>query len=135
MSRKKKKKNQNTAARTSRPPESSYLKITAILASVFAIGLFIKVAFFQQSDPLYLAGSDPSSQKLNSSIEYRVQQVAANFKCACGGCGELPLDECTCDMPRGAKEEKNYIRNKLRDGLTVDQVVQLVNDKYGHLVG
>jgi len=135
MSQKKRKQNRNKARRKSRPPESSYLKITAAIASVFAVGLFIKVAFFQQSAPILPTGSEPSSSRLDGSIEYRVQQVAANFKCACGGCGEQPLDECACDMPRGAREEKDFIRKKLRDGLTVDQVVQLVNDKYGHFVG
>jgi hypothetical protein len=34
--------------------------------------------------------------------------VAANFKCACGQCGELFLIDCTCDMARGAVEEKNW---------------------------
>ncbi len=49
-----------------------------------------------------------------------------------GGCGELPLDECTCDMPRGAVEEKNFIRTKLGEGLTTDAVIKLVNERYGH---
>ena len=62
----------------------------------------------------------------------QVRQVAANFRCACGGCGELPLDECQCDMPSGAVEEKNFIKTKLLDGYTVPQVVELVDEKYGH---
>ena len=130
MSRKKKK----IKAASKRQPEASYLKITAVIVSLFAVGFFIKVAFFQQGAPIYPTGSETSSSRLDGSIEYRVQQVAANFKCACGGCDELPLAECTCDMPRGAREEKNFIRNKLREGLTVEQVVQLVNDKYGLLI-
>ena len=134
MPRNKKKRNSNKAALKSRQPETSYWKITAVLASVFAIGLFIKVAFFQKSYLPYPAGSYQASPKIDASFDNRVRQVAVNFKCACGGCGELPLAECTCDMPRGAKEEKNYIRNKLREGLSVDQVVQLVRDKYGHLI-
>jgi hypothetical protein len=34
-------------------------------------------------------------------------------------------------MPRGAKEEKQFIRNKLREGFTVEQVIQLSDQKYG----
>jgi hypothetical protein len=37
-------------------------------------------------------------------------------------------------MPRGAKEEKDFIRDKLRQGLTVDQVVDLVDNEYGHKI-
>jgi cytochrome c-type biogenesis protein CcmH/NrfF len=66
-----------------------------------------------------------------SSIEDQVRQVAVNFKCACGGCGELPLAECQCDMPKGAVEEKSFIRKKLTEGYTVPQVIELVDKKYG----
>ncbi|MBW2623005.1 MAG: hypothetical protein JRD68_08890, partial [Deltaproteobacteria bacterium] len=60
-----------------------------------------------------------------------VLQVASQFRCACGGCGELPLDECRCDMPGGAKEEKTLMRDKLLAGLNVDQVADLVDKKFG----
>jgi cytochrome c-type biogenesis protein CcmH/NrfF len=67
-------------------------------------------------------------------LENQVRLVAANFRCACGGCGELFLIDCTCDMPLGAKEEKDFIRDGLRQGLTVNQVVQRVEQKYGHKI-
>ncbi|MCK5418711.1 MAG: NAD-dependent epimerase/dehydratase family protein, partial [Desulfobacterales bacterium] len=50
----------------------------------------------------------------NSNLAGQVRLVTANFKCACGGCGELFLIDCTCDMPRGAKEEKDFIRKNLQ---------------------
>ncbi len=50
--------------------------------------------------------------------------VAENFKCACGGCGELPLATSECDMPKGSVEEKNFIREKLAEGSTVEQVIE-----------
>jgi hypothetical protein len=37
-------------------------------------------------------------------------------------------------MPRGAKEEKDFIRNRLQQGLTVDQVVNLWDEEYGHKI-
>ena len=130
----KKKSNISKKTPEQRPSESSYWKITAVLATIFAIGLFVKVAFFQGSYPVTPVNSYQSLPPQNASLESQVRRVASNFKCACGGCGELPLVECTCDMPRGAVEEKNYIRNKLREGLTVDQVVQMVRDVYGHMI-
>ena len=87
-----------------------------------------------------VAGSDNVSANLQSTsinkaaLESQIKLVAANFRCACGGCGELFLVDCTCDMPRGAKEEKDFIRNKLRQGLTVDQVIDLVDNEYGHKI-
>jgi cytochrome c-type biogenesis protein CcmH/NrfF len=69
-----------------------------------------------------------------NSEEDQVRQVAVNFKCACGGCGELPLAECQCDMPKGAVEEKSFIRTKLAEGNTVPEVIELVDQEYGHRV-
>lgn len=60
--------------------------------------------------------------------------VVTQFRCACGGCGELFLEECECDMPRGAKTEKAFIREKLEQGLSVDEVIQAVDDLYGHRI-
>jgi hypothetical protein len=34
-------------------------------------------------------------------------------------------------MPKGAVEEKRFIRAKLNEGLTVPQVIELVDKKYG----
>jgi len=34
-------------------------------------------------------------------------------------------------MPKGAVEEKKFIRTKLNEGLTVPQVIELVDKKYG----
>ena len=67
-------------------------------------------------------------------MENQVLQVAVNFKCACGGCGELPLAECQCDMSRGAVEEKSFIRTKLAEGNSVPEVIELVDQEYGHRV-
>lgn len=66
--------------------------------------------------------------------EAKVIAVAGNFKCACGGCGELPLETCTCDMPRGSVEEKKFIREKLAEGFTVEQVIELLDKEYGHRI-
>ena len=80
------------------------------------------------------SGSPPASTTLNLVDEAKVIAVAKNFKCACGGCGELPLETCTCDMPKGAVEEKNFIRQKLAEGFTVEQVIELLDKNYGHRI-
>ena len=108
--------------------------IVALIVFFFAAGVLVKVVFY--SSPVisnrasnYATGTGP-----NSALESQVQLVAANFRCACGGCGELFLIDCTCDMPRGAVEEKAFIRDKLQQGLSVDQVINLVENEYGHKI-
>ena len=130
---KQKKKTQARVKPNQTGREPSYWKIMAIVAIVFSAGLLIKVVFFSTPLPTNVKQTYESSAPLTSTIDLRVQQVASNFRCACGGCGELPLDECACDMPRGAVEEKDFIRKKLNQGLTTDAVINLVNERYGHL--
>ena len=109
--------------------------IIAIIAIIFAMGLILKIVLFpsgggsNQSGSVQTVASEASWDSSLGSKE--VLLVAAQFKCACGGCGELPLDECLCDMPRGAKEEKTFIRDKLLEGLNVAQVTDLLDKKYG----
>jgi cytochrome c-type biogenesis protein CcmH/NrfF len=108
---------------------------------VVAIFLAISAAVVTKMvfSPVSGAGTGAAAYQDNSSgnavLESQVKLVAANFKCACGQCGELFLVDCTCDMSRGAKEEKDFIRDKLRQGLSVDQVVNLVDKEYGHKIG
>ena len=108
--------------------------IVALIVIFFAAGVMVK-AFFSLSPGggPRVSNVSPGSD-VNSVLENQVRLVAANFRCACGQCGELFLIDCTCDTPRGAVEEKEFIRNKLRQGLTVDQVITLVEKEYGHRI-
>jgi hypothetical protein len=134
--------------------QSDFWKITAIVAIILLVGVTAKTMFSggqrtstitsiqaTSSQPIPIqpaTGQSPAVQAATSleanSVEDQVRQVAVNFKCACGGCGELPLAECQCDMPKGAVEEKSFIRTKLAEGYTVPQVIELVDKEYGHRV-
>ena len=107
--------------------------IVSVVALIISAGLIAKIVFVNNDAPVNINQNASTQSPDIVNNDSRVQLVASRFRCACGGCGELPLDECTCDMPRGAVEEKNFIRNKLQQGLTVDQVVKAVDEKYGHL--
>jgi hypothetical protein len=37
-------------------------------------------------------------------------------------------------MSRGAKEEKDIIRRKLQQGMSIDEVITLVEKEYGHRI-
>jgi cytochrome c-type biogenesis protein CcmH/NrfF len=109
------------------------LIVTAILF-FFAAGIVVKILFAPVSGSNIVSANRQTTSINNAALESQIKLVAANFRCACGGCGELFLVDCTCDMPRGAKEEKDFIRDKLRQGLTVDQVVDLLDNEYGHKI-
>ena len=131
--------------------QSNFWMITAIISIVLLVGVTAKMMFAPSqgttsittiratsSQPITIqpvtgqsAAVQAASSLASNSLEDRVRQVAVNFKCACGGCGELPLAECQCDMPKGAVEEKNFIRTKLKEGFTVSEVIELVDGKYG----
>ena len=129
----KKKKEQNTAADVKTGSTQMGWIIVSVVALIISAGLIAKIVFVNNDAPINI-NQNPSIQSSNIvNNDARIQLVASRFRCACGGCGELPLDECTCDMPRGAVEEKNFIRKKLQQGLTIDQVVKAVDEKYGHM--
>ncbi len=152
MAKKKKVRRPQPGPQSVQTKESNFWKITAIIAVVLLAGVTAKSLFSpsqnttsitpiqsttaQTITPIQPAmGQSPAVQSATSvatnPIEDQVRQVAVNFKCACGGCGELPLAECQCDMPKGAVEEKNFIWTKLIEGYTVPQVIELVDKKYG----
>jgi cytochrome c-type biogenesis protein CcmH/NrfF len=152
MAKKKKARRQQPRQQPVEKKESNFWKITAIVAVVLLAGVTANSLFSpsQNTTPITpiqsttaqtitpiqpATGQSPAVQAATStatnSIEDQVRQVAVNFKCACGGCGERPLAECQCDMPKGAVEEKNFIWTKLVEGYTVPQVIELVDKKYG----
>lgn len=115
----------------SRGKEPSYWMIVAIIALIFSVGLGAKTVLYRSPEIHKREKMHERSLSVDASTERQVQRVASNFRCACGGCGELPLIECNCDMPRGAVEEKTFIRERLKEGFTIDQVIERVERKYG----
>jgi cytochrome c-type biogenesis protein CcmH/NrfF len=117
--------------------EPSFWMITAIISLILLVGFIVKTIYEKTS---YSSGPklsparviQPVAAPAAGPLESEVLQVASNFRCACGECGELPLAECTCTTPRGAVEEKAFIRGKLKEGLSAAQVIELVDKKYGH---
>ena len=108
--------------------------IVAAIFFFFSAGLVVKMVFAPVSSARVDIPGYQNNSSGNATIESQVKLVAANFRCACGQCGELFLIDCTCDMPRGAVEEKNFIRNQLQQGMTVDQVIEIMDKKYGHRI-
>ena len=148
MAKKKKTRSQQTRQQPVQQKQTNYWMITTIVAVVLLVGVSAKTMFSPRENtrsiiPIQSTTGQPitiqpktvvptATTLVTNSAEDQVRQVAVNFKCACGGCGELPLAECQCDMPKGAVEEKNFIRTKLADGYTVPEVIELLDQEYGH---
>ncbi len=114
----------------------SYKTIALVIGMTFLAGLAVKLAItFSEGGGLSKLNSAPVLTSSTVEVdEAQVIAVARNFKCACGGCGELPLVTCNCDMSKGSVEEKKFIREKLAEGFTVEQVIEQLDEKYGHRV-
>ena len=125
----------NSKRRSSGP---SFKTIAIVIGIIFLFGILGEIGtivFKQDQSSRAPSSSTPIRQSsVGRADEAQVIAVARNFICACDGCGEKPLASCECDMPRGAVEEKNFIREKLSEGFTVEQVIDFVDKKYGHRV-
>jgi hypothetical protein len=148
MAKKKKTRKPQSQQQPVQTKESNFWKITTVIAIILLAGVTAKTMFSPSENsraitPIQSTPGQPitiqpktivpaSTTLTTNSVEDQVLQVALNFKCACGGCGELPLAECQCDMPKGAVEEKRFIRTKLAEGYTVPEVIELVDQEYGH---
>jgi hypothetical protein len=148
MAKKKKRQSHQTKQQPVQQKKTNVWMITTIVAVVLLVGVSAKTILSPREKarsitPIQSSPGQPitiqpktvlptATTLATNSVEDQVIQVALNFKCACGGCGELPLAECQCDMPKGAVEEKSFIRTKLAEGHTVPEVIELVDQKYGH---
>jgi cytochrome c-type biogenesis protein CcmH/NrfF len=148
MAKKKKRLPQQTKQQPVQQKKINVWMITTIVAVALLVGVSAQTMFSPNDNvrsitPIQSTTGQPiaiqpktlvptATTLATNSVEDQVLQVALNFKCACGGCGELPLAECQCDMPKGAVEEKSFIRTKLAEGYTVPEVIELVDQKYGH---
>ena len=113
----------------------SYRTIALVIGMIFLAGISVKLAitFSKRESPPKLSSAPIQTSTSALSVgESQVIEVAKNFKCACGGCGELPLATCQCEMPKGSVEEKRFIREKLAEGFAVEQVIELLDKTYGH---
>jgi len=114
--------------------QPSYWMIVALIAIFFAGGVLVKALVSPATPVGAVATANQYASAQSAALESQVRLVAANFRCACGGCGELFLVDCTCDMPRGAKEEKDFIRKNLMQGSNIDEVIARVEQEYGHRI-
>jgi hypothetical protein len=63
-------------------------------------------------------------------LAVQVLDIASKFRCACGTCGGTPLEKCSCEF---AVAERQFIKEKIKAGLSTNQVIKAVKTNYGWL--
>lgn len=105
----------------------------------FAVGAIVLLAvvfvFIKSTEMSVKKQASPSSQFVetktsDTQLEAKVLEVASKFICSCGTCGEKPLDICTCET---AAQERQFIRDRLQQGQTPEQVSVAVMTEFGWL--
>lgn len=67
-----------------------------------------------------------------NNVKINREEVFSHFRCPCGKCGMDDLNICECAHPRGAKEVKAFVDEKIAlNQYSMDQIIQLVDEKYG----
>jgi cytochrome c-type biogenesis protein CcmH/NrfF len=95
-------------------------------------GLILLFLFINNSDKKVPNSKNSPIQPVSQdfSLERKVMEVASKFTCSCGSCGEEALETCLCAT---AEQERNFIRQELRNGKSAVQTIAAVNKRYGHL--
>lgn len=101
-----------------------------ILAMVYgAVTVAVIIVLFiqdsKQANPIRQA--DPS---VDRAFDMQVYDVASKFLCSCGSCNDNELASCTCPT---AIEEKTFIDDHLKRGVSKGEVIRHVNNRYGHI--
>ena len=81
----------------------SYKTIVLVIGLIFLLGFSVKIGttLFKAEKSSRLSSYPVSISTSSINVdEAKVIAVAKNFKCACGGCGELPLATCSATCRR-----------------------------------
>ncbi len=63
------------------------------------------------------------------------EAIISKFSCTCGQCQIDKLKDCNCDHPRGAREVKKFIDQKIQErSFSRDNIIQLVDARYGNRI-
>jgi hypothetical protein len=126
VSRNRKKQKQEKAKRTPKP--SSFTRKYGLF-TIILILLLAAISWMNQDN------TRDKNKSLVNFIEdpvlaVQVLDIASKFRCACGTCGGTPLEKCSCEF---AVAERQFIKEKIKAGLSTNQVIEAVNTNYGWL--
>jgi hypothetical protein len=104
-----------------------FIYLPLFLGGIFFLYLVLQGSFSQQQTA---RKNINQTITLDNVLESQVIAVASKFRCACGSCGGTPLEDCSCES---ANAERRFIRENLKSGKTINEVIAAVNTNYGWL--
>lgn len=102
-------------------------RILAMAYGTVTVAVLV-VVFIQNSKETH-----PAQQAIpvaDRAFDMQVYDVASKFLCSCGSCQDNELASCTCPT---AIEEKAFIDDHLKRGVSKSEVIRHVNNQYGHI--
>lgn len=102
--------------------KNRYILWISILIGGISIGISINSYYTQE--PII------NSETKVFSIE--TLSVAKHFACSCGSCGEKELIACMCPT---AIETKQFIETSINNGISIEDVTDIVKVSIGHYKG
>ncbi|GAB4172189.1 MAG: hypothetical protein Kow00108_06790 [Calditrichia bacterium] len=95
-------------------------------------GYYIGTASGNLSDELAVEMNNLKSSVPSGSSNF--EYIVSRFSCPCGQCGMPELAECECNHPSGAQQVKQEIKNYLNQNMSSDEIIALIEKKYGHRI-
>lgn len=123
------KKRTGAKFRNTKKESSVSVKSLWIGAAVIVAGLLIYSIVNTNSSRDYTASNAINNFNTGSSaVEAKVYEIASQFVCGCGSCGEESLEICDCNF---AIQEKEFIRTLVQNSKDDASIISDVNSKYG----
>ena len=92
--------------------------------ALIVLGMLLSTVLIDQSAPSGAPGPTTTTQVYSSAV----LDIARDFYCACGNCGDKELVVCNCDT---AVQEKNYIHDLLDKGYDKESINATVQAMFG----
>lgn len=99
-----------------------YILWLAIL--IGGIGIGISINSYNTPEPI--------NNPVPNVFSFETLSIAKQFVCSCGSCGEKELITCTCPT---AIETKQFIETSINNGLSADDITDILEMTYGHYKG
>ncbi len=93
-------------------------------AALIVLGMLLSTVLIDQSAPAPASGAATATPVYSSAV----MDIARDFYCSCGSCGQEELVICSCDT---AVQEKNYIQDLLDKGYDKESINATVQAMFG----
>lgn len=117
---------QNKNKRTNK--QTVFNKSSLIILATGIVLIAISLGIFTENDRKSIV----TTNETPIVFSLATVNLAKDFACSCGSCGEKNLAICECPT---AISTKRFIEMNLKSGLLEPEVTSLVNQVYGHYKG